>query len=317
MMSIADMSAPAPAGSIDRQFVPYGLLILACLFWAGNVVGGRALSMGGPDQISPALLNALRWGIAVVALAPFALPRLRAEAPVLRAHFAKLLALGALGIAAHHLLFYLAMATVPAIEAGLLVGAMPAIIMGLALALGTERASGLRLLGLAGALLGSLATVAAHETWRGTSQHRFGDGLMVAAVLCWSAYTILLQRWKIPLSTLVLTFSTASFGLLVTLLAVAYEVVSRTAQLHVTGTSMLLTLYIGLFPAIGSMLCWNQAVRRLGAGTPAVFMTLIPVFSTGLAVVLLGEPLRVQDIVCLALVMGGVGLVVRNPARPR
>jgi drug/metabolite transporter (DMT)-like permease len=31
---------------------------------------------------------------------------------------------------------------------------------------------------------------------------------------------------------------------------------------------VLLTVYIGLFPAIGSTLCWNEAVRRLGAGTP-------------------------------------------------
>jgi drug/metabolite transporter (DMT)-like permease len=302
--------------AVDKPVIPYFLLVLACIFWAGNVVAGRALSMAGPDQISPAVLNALRWGIALVALAPFVLPRLRAQAPVLRAHAVKLLALGTLGIAGYYLLFYLAVETVPAIEAGLLVGAMPAIIMGLTLALKSERPSSIRLVGLSAALVGSLATVAAHEATRGAANHHFGDFLMIAAVLCWSVYTILLQRWKIPISTLVLTFSTASVGLLVTLLAVACECMAQIATLHLTEKSVLLTVYIGLFPAIGSTLCWNEAVRRLGAGTPGVFLTLIPVFSTGLAAALLGERIDALDILCLALVVGGVALVVRNPARP-
>ena len=302
---------PAAAG---RTVTPYLLLVLACAFWAGNVVAGRALSMDGPDRISPAFLNALRWSVALAVLAPFALTRVQAEWKVVRSFARKLLVLGALGVAGYYLLFYNAVETVPAIEAGLLVGAMPAVIMGLALALRTESASAYRIIGLAIALFGSLATVAAHARQGFGGQHVPGDTLVLAAVLCWSVYTILLRRWKIPLSTLVLTFATAVLGFLITLVAVAGEIAAGTASLHVTGQSVLLTLYIGLFPAIGSTLCWNEAVRRLGAGTAAVFMTLIPVFAIGFAVAFLGEPVHALDLVCLACVAIGVGLVVRTPA---
>ncbi len=270
--------------------------------------------MEGPDRISPAILNALRWSVALAALTPFALARVEAEWAVVRLFAGKLLVLGTLGVAGYYLLFYNAVETVPAIEAGLLVGAMPAVIMGLALAVRTESASAYRIVGLAIALSGSLATVAAHSGHDVGGQHVHGDALILAAVLCWSVYTILLRRWRIPLSTLVLTFCTAVLGLVVTLVAVACEIMAGTATLHVTAQSVLLTLYIGLFPAIGSTLCWNEAVRRLGAGTPAVFMTLIPVFAIGFAVVFLGEPVDALDLLCLSFVAAGVALVVRTPA---
>ncbi len=46
------------------------LLSLASLFWAGNWVIGRALR----DAMEPVALNFWRWAIAVLILAPFALP---------------------------------------------------------------------------------------------------------------------------------------------------------------------------------------------------------------------------------------------------
>ena len=55
-----------PRAAVSRPFGPYLLLILACAFWGGNVVAGRALAMAGPDQISPAVLNALRWKTCLV-----------------------------------------------------------------------------------------------------------------------------------------------------------------------------------------------------------------------------------------------------------
>lgn len=295
--------------------LPYGLLVVASAFWAGNVVAGRALAMPGPDQISPAILNALRWGIALIVLAPFVLPRLRAEWGIVCAYRAKLLLLGVVGIAGYYLLFYKAVQTVPAVEAGLIVGAMPAAIMVLALMLGTERVTGPRLTGLAAALVGSLLTVGLHDSGKSGVVPNAGDVMIVAAVLCWSVYTVVLKRWSIPLSTLVLTFCIAFAGLLATLLAVGLEIASGTASIHWTSNDLLLTVYVALFPAIGSTLCWNEAVRRLGVGTPGVFLTLIPIFSTGLAATLLKEQIGLPDVLCLALVAGGVMLVVKHPAR--
>src|SRR5258708_14577670 len=66
-----------PAGSRGTAFL---LLALATLFWAGNWVLGRALR----DDFEPAALNFWRWLIAVLVLAPFAVPRLRGQLGVIR-----------------------------------------------------------------------------------------------------------------------------------------------------------------------------------------------------------------------------------------
>jgi len=81
---------PAAPGSRGTAFL---LLALATLFWAGNWVLGRALR----DVFEPAALNFWRWLIASIALAPFALPGLRANFAVIRRSAGLLLALSFLG----------------------------------------------------------------------------------------------------------------------------------------------------------------------------------------------------------------------------
>ena len=54
---------------------PYLLLTLVALFWAGNVVLGRAIS----EAIPPVTLNVLRWTIAFGLLMPVAWPQLSWE----------------------------------------------------------------------------------------------------------------------------------------------------------------------------------------------------------------------------------------------
>jgi len=66
----------------------FALLALANLFWAGNWVLGRALR----DAFDPITLNFWRWLVAVLVLAPFALPGLIRQRHAIRRH-AGLLAL--------------------------------------------------------------------------------------------------------------------------------------------------------------------------------------------------------------------------------
>jgi drug/metabolite transporter (DMT)-like permease len=68
---------------------PYLLLTLVALFWAGNVLLGRAIS----PAIPPITLNALRWTIAFGLLMPVAWPQLAGKGPVVREHFIELLLL--------------------------------------------------------------------------------------------------------------------------------------------------------------------------------------------------------------------------------
>ena len=58
----------------------YFLLLVTMLFWAGNAVAGK-LAIG---HVSPMLLSALRWALAMVVLVVIGRRHLAADWPVLR-----------------------------------------------------------------------------------------------------------------------------------------------------------------------------------------------------------------------------------------
>ena len=71
----------------------YVLLLLTTFFWGGNAVAGK-LAIG---HVSPMLLTAGGWGIALLVLCIFGWPRLVADWPKVRQHAVYLMALGAVG----------------------------------------------------------------------------------------------------------------------------------------------------------------------------------------------------------------------------
>lgn len=67
-----------PPVTASRRVSPYLLLTLTPLFWSGNRIVGRALH----DDIPPMGMTFFRWLFAVLILAPFALPPLIRDWPV-------------------------------------------------------------------------------------------------------------------------------------------------------------------------------------------------------------------------------------------
>ena len=66
--------------------------------------------------------------------------------------------------------------------------------------------------------------------------------------------------------------------------------------------------YFGLFPSIVAYLCWNSAVAEVGATRAGVFVHLMPVFGTVLAIVFLGETFRAFHAVGFVLILAGIGV---------
>jgi len=128
------------------------LLALAMLFWAGNWVIGRALR----DAMEPFTLNFVRWALATLILAPFALPALRTQLDVIRRHWAILLALALTGVSLFHALVYLGLRTTTTVNGILLNSSLPLFILACSWILERERATSRRLGGMLLSLAGIL-----------------------------------------------------------------------------------------------------------------------------------------------------------------
>jgi drug/metabolite transporter (DMT)-like permease len=111
------------------------LLVLANLFWAGNIVLGR----GVVGMVPPITLAFWRWTGAFLVAVAFAWPYLRRDAPALLAHWRMMLVLSATGIATYNTLSYIGLTSTTALNVLLLQSAGPLIIIVWAFALFGER----------------------------------------------------------------------------------------------------------------------------------------------------------------------------------
>ena len=139
-----------PTSSRAAPVSPYALLTLAPLFWSCNWIVGRGLS----QDVPPIAMTFYRWLFAIVILAPFALPRLRRDLPIVRRHWKTLLGLGVIGIGTHNALAYLGLRYTTAMNGVILNSFIPVMIVTLSWVLLRERLASLQVAGIGVSLAG-------------------------------------------------------------------------------------------------------------------------------------------------------------------
>jgi drug/metabolite transporter (DMT)-like permease len=284
---------------------PYVLLTLVALFWAGNVVLGRAVA----GRIPPVTLNSLRWAIALVVLMPLAWPQLIGKGYVIKAHFGRLILLALPSIAIYNTFIYFGTRTTTATNAGLIVGAMPIAILALATLAGQERVTPRRALGVALSFVGVMCVIAKGDlSIIGRLSFTTGDLFIVGSMLSWAVYSVLLRRFAIPLGAFALLAVLSAIGLALCVPFSAWELAGDERIDWSVGTIAAIA-YVGLFPSVVATVFWNEAVARVGAGTAGIFTNLIPVFSVLMAILLLAEELASFQLVGMGLIFVGIWLV--------
>jgi len=101
------------------------LLAFASLFWAGNIIIGRAVA----GRVPPIALAYWRWTGALIVAIGFAWPFLKRDWPILLCHWGILLLLSATGVASYNTMSYIGLQYTTALNALLLQSTMPVIIL--------------------------------------------------------------------------------------------------------------------------------------------------------------------------------------------
>lgn len=281
------------------------LLAAAMLFWAGNWVIGRALR----DAMEPFTLNFVRWALATLILAPFALPALRAQWPVIRRHLGILLLLALTGVALFHAMVYLGLRTTTTVNAILLNSSLPLFILACSWVLERERATARQVGGMLLSLAGILVILSRGEptSLLGLEVHA-GDAWILAAMPVWGLYSVLLKRRPPQLGGIAFLFVIAALG---TLLLVPAAVVSPPRW---PGTEAAAgVLYIAVFASIVAFICWNRGVAIVGANVAGFTLHLLPLFGTALAILFLDEAFQAFHAVGFATILAGVLVATRRP----
>jgi drug/metabolite transporter (DMT)-like permease len=285
----------------------YLLLTLTALFWSGNWVVGRWIR----DDVPPIALSFWRWAIAFACLLPWAWPHLRAQRRELMAHWQVLAPLGLFGGACHNALTYTCVAHTTATNGVLLASATPIMIIGLSWALLGKRLRPLEWLGVAVSFSGVLAILAQGELARLLAlRPNAGDLWVLAAMLFWALYTVLLVHRPAGLHPLSFLSAITLWGLAGLAPFYLWEIAS--GRHIVPGLPAFAAIaYAGVFPAALGFIFWNRAVAEVGGNRAGQFMHLMPAFGTILAVIFLGEQPALYHLAGIALILAGIFLTTR------
>ena len=294
------------AEAIGRAYL---LLTTTALCWGANAVFGRL----AVDEISPMALVTLRWLGTLLLLLVFARGQMRRDWPTLRHHLGFLAAMGSLGFAAFNALFYIAAHSTTALNIGIIQGSIPVfVLIGIFAAYGT-RVTGLQAAGVVVTIAGVVVVASGGQPARlAALAVNHCDILMIGACSLYAGYTVALRR-RPPGSALGL-FTVMAGAAFVASLPLALIEVAIGAFQWPSATGWVLVALVALFPSFLAQICFIQGVTLIGPGRAGVFVNLVPVFASILAVLALNEPFQAFHAVALALVLGGIWLSERGKA---
>jgi drug/metabolite transporter (DMT)-like permease len=279
----------------------WALLILANLFWAGNIVLGRGLA----GHVPPITLAYWRWTGAFLIAFGFAWPYLKMDAPVLLRHWRMMLLLSATGIATYNTMSYIGLTDTTALNVLLLQSAGPLVIIVWAFVLFGERPTVWQSGGVLVSLVG-VATIAGHgsiEILLHLSLNR-GDIWILVAMVIYGVYAAMFRRrpGTHPLSFLVATMGIGSMMIL------PFHVWETAQGGRIEGgvPSWLAMAYIAVFPSFIAYLFFNRGIELIGATRAGQSWHLMPLFGSILAMLFLGETFYAYHAVGITMIGGGI-----------
>ncbi len=294
--------------AVDLWSSAWSLLVLANLFWAGNIVLGR----GVVGVVPPVALAYIRWTGAFAIGLGFAWPHLRRDWPVLLRQWPLMLLLSATGIASYNTMSYIGLTETTALNVLLLQSAMPLVILLWAYALFRDRPS----LAQAAGVLVSLAGVAAIAGQGSLAvllrlSVNPGDLWVLGGMAIYGSYAAMFRhRPKAhPMSFLVATMGLGSCMILPCFL---WEHAAG-ARITPDWQAFSALAYIAVFPSFIAYLFFNRGIELIGAARAGQSMHLMPVFGSLLAVLFLGERFHLYHAVGIALIAAGIVLASFRP----
>ena len=282
--------------------MPYILLILTTLFWSGNFV----LSRGMHAEIPPMSLSFWRWTVALLILSCFGLRHLIAQRELVLRHKRFIVIQGLLGVAGFNSLIYIAIQTTSAINAVLVNSCIPVIIVVISWIMYKDKLSLRQSLGVCISLSGVLLTISqgSLSTLLGLQFNR-GDILIFIAAVLWAFFSANMKRYPKGLHPFAYQTGITIVGL--TIITPFYLLELSMGKAMVLSSASYITIgYVAVFASVLAFIFWNRAVTMLGANIAGPFIHLMPVFSTILAVVFLGETFTTIHMQAIALIFSGI-----------
>jgi drug/metabolite transporter (DMT)-like permease len=274
--AVSDSRRPAGFTSTDA------LLALMVVIWGVNFIVLKAALA----EVTPLALNAIRFSVAAVAVAGIAIVRGAPHPP--RAAVPRLALMGFLGNSVYQLGFIEGLSRTLVGNAALLMAAVPVQTAVVSHLVGHEQLRRRDLLGLACSTAGIAAIILGGGKAVGFGPTLTGDLMILAATLCWTAYTIGTKPLADRYGATTATAWTMGFGA-VPLVLIAIPAMRAQPWGAVSASAWAGIVFSALGALVVAYLIWNRGVRRLGPSRTAIYSNFTPVVAMMAAWAVLGE----------------------------
>lgn len=264
---------------MSNRTIGYLFLSLAMMTVGSTVIASKLIA----GSLPPFPATALRFAVALPFL--FALVLLRGERwPSLSGRAWGLLILQAgAGSVGYTTLLISGLAYLPAADAGVVIGTLPAISALFSVVVLGERPK-LRL--MVSVLLATIGVMAVAWTGSGSgSASLLGVLFILGAVICESAFILLNKRMPVPLPPLLQATAMTGLGLLVSLPVAVLDFPSTAPS----SAAVAAVVWYALVPTVGGFLLWYAGAARVSGSEAATFTAVAPLTAVALAALFLHE----------------------------
>ena len=281
------------------------MLVFATLFWAGNFMVGKLAFL---TNIPPMSLVFYRWLLVWLVLLPFTFKEILKFKDVILGNLPLLFFLALTSVGLFNSFTYLALAHTQVINASLFNTAIPAIIILLCFIFKIEKTNKFQILGLILSIIGILSIITKLDlNLLYSLNFNKGDLIMIGGVISWGLYSAFLKKKTFALPLLTLVHILCTFGLIFIFPQFLYEL-SQGQVIKLDIHFGYILIFLALFPSIGSYYCWAGAVTIIGANRAGIFLSLIPFFSSLMAIIFFKEKFHFFHLIGAILIILGLFL---------
>ena len=289
----------------NKNNLAYILLVLTTLFWSGNFIVGKAAST---YDIPPFSLNFYRWLFAGLILLPFTFKEILNKKSYIFNNIGFFIILGITSITIFNSTVYYSLYYMQVISGVLMISTIPVWIMFISSILGIEKTNKFQIFGVILSLLGVLFIITKSDMniIKNLAFNR-GDLIMAIGMFAWALYSALLKKKSYEISQITLLEVVIITGLI--FLIPIYILEMKFGNQIVLGKPFILTLsYVVLFPGLASFFFWIKGIAIIGANRAGVFLHLMPVFGSIMAIILFDEKFMFYHLLGAIFIIGGITL---------
>ena len=280
-------------------------LLLVIVVWAGSFSVIKQLL---DDAVAAGDIAILRYAIAAPGFVCI-LWRARGLPGLTRADATRVTAAGLLVVVGYHMFLNVGERYTTSGVAALVVALAPGLTMAMAFALGLDRISTRRVVGLVVAFTGVVIVVALGSGSDLSFASAKGPLIVLGAPIAFALYNVILKPLLGRYDLLALTAATSLVGTVGLTPFVRGSTVDTVVA--ATAAEAALLLYLGVLATLLGYIFWNTGLKGLGPTRAVTYAYAIPPLAVTFGAIFLDEPVTIWLAAGGALVVGGIALAQR------